>query len=803
MNKVLSFSFIILMLISLNTCKKSDDNAIIIFERNGNIDAKGGIVKTPDGASVEIPAGALSSSQAISIENITSAVQNINTGNKVYEMKPDGLTFSDSITIKLPFDNSYLSQSSKENNNDIRIIVLANDTWSILPTKVDFINKTAIIKTKHFSSYAVSYPSDYAKFFNEHKGTGNKILQVPYYNQRQTNWCAFYSTSMISKYAGYNYKAPFFASLLVKPVIKGLNLKSDWESFDSKLNQLGIQTERVYPPWASVNDLCGYLMKKLDGGLPILVGSVTENHAFVVSGYDAIGFYINDPSGSFVNNALGNITGWGDCEMVLVPFDNFKNTLVNVFWDILTVPFGGQPEGTLVITSKGTSEVYGPTLNFEYGNSEFKIISVQNQFIASLSLSGIYQPNGYAFTNANNSIITSLDGSNYMSLDGLVVSNIDQNNRLSARVHYEIDNIDVSVSPFDINVPAGNSNFSLGAKKFQLYNLSKGMHTLKIELRSIDSIRLFDRWTFNFEINSPYIINTPTISTNSISKLSSNSVTSGGDITSDGGAAVTARGVCWGTTSNPTISLTTKTTDGTGTGAFTSSITGLTANTTYHVRAYATNSVGTAYGSDISFTTTDAQTVSLTDADGNTYNTVTIGTQVWMAENLKTTKYNDGSNIPNITDGSTWINLTTSAYCWYNNDASNKANYGALYNWYSVVDGRKICPSGWHVPTDNEWTTLETYLGGISVSGGKLKATALWSSPNTGATNESGFTAFPGGYRGSSGTFVGIGNSGIWWSTTTYLTSSAWIRLLSYNSSNGTRSNNLKERGFSVRCVKD
>lgn len=202
--------------------------------------------------------------------------------------------------------------------------------------------------------------------------------------------------------------------------------------------------------------------------------------------------------------------------------------------------------------------------------------------------------------------------------------------------------------------------------------------------------------------------------------------------------------------------------------------------------------------------------VTCTDADGNNYTTVTIGTQTWMVENLKTTKYSDGTAIPMVTDNSAWFNLSTPAYCWYNNDeATNKNTYGALYN-RSAVNTSKLAPAGWHVPTDTEWTTLTTYLGGESVAGGKLKeiGTDNWSSPNIGATNVSGFSALPGGGRGDSGgRFFRIGNYGAWWSTTEYDTSNPWIRVLdNYSSSLSRCTNNLYgygTNGFSVRCVKD
>jgi len=191
--------------------------------------------------------------------------------------------------------------------------------------------------------------------------------------------------------------------------------------------------------------------------------------------------------------------------------------------------------------------------------------------------------------------------------------------------------------------------------------------------------------------------------------------------------------------------------------------------------------------------------------DGETYKTVKIGSQVWMAENLRTTKYNDGTSIPLVIDATTWINRSTHAYCWYNNDeATFAASYGALYNWYAVNTG-KLCPTDWHVPSDAEWTVLVDYLGGEFVAGGKLKEaeSAHWDFPNIEATNETGFTALPGGARSfEDGSFFAIGYYGFWWSTTV---AKDWARHLHLYGNNGAlrKGSYPKENGYSVRCVRD
>ncbi len=297
--------------------------------------------------------------------------------------------------------------------------------------------------------------------------------------------------------------------------------------------------------------------------------------------------------------------------------------------------------------------------------------------------------------------------------------------------------------------------------------------------------------------------NVPEVTTAEVSAITDTTAQCGGTITSDGGATVTARGVCWSTDQTPKVSDN-KTTNGTGAGSFTSNITGLTAETTYYVRAYATNSAGTGYGSAMSFTTIKP-TGTVTDIDGNTYQTVKIGDQWWMAENLKVTHYRNGDPIPNVTGDTEWKYLTTGAYCNYDNDANNATTYGRLYNWYAVNDSRNIAPTGWHVPSDAEWQTLLNYLGGSSTAGGKLKETGTshWNSPNTGATNESGFSALPGGCRVRNGGYTNMGDYANFWSSTECSSASGWPRALSYGSSGVRRQYPDGQVGFSIRCMRD
>ena len=197
--------------------------------------------------------------------------------------------------------------------------------------------------------------------------------------------------------------------------------------------------------------------------------------------------------------------------------------------------------------------------------------------------------------------------------------------------------------------------------------------------------------------------------------------------------------------------------------------------------------------------------IKVKDTDGNIYNTITIGTQIWMAENLKTTSYNDGKAIPLVTDNTEWSNLITPGYCWYKNDEPTYGDtYGILYNWYTVETGN-LCPFGWHIPADKEWTDLSDFLDGESIAGGKMKetGTAHWNSPNLSATNETGFTALPGGSRDNGGNFNYTGYYGYWWSTTAQGPSYAIPRYLTYDNGSIAKFPNDNRNGYSVRCLKD
>jgi len=317
--------------------------------------------------------------------------------------------------------------------------------------------------------------------------------------------------------------------------------------------------------------------------------------------------------------------------------------------------------------------------------------------------------------------------------------------------------------------------------------------------------------------------------TEEVTEITTTTAICGGIITHTGGNSINQRGVCWNTTGNPTLENNEGfTNDGVGAGFFSSTMKGLTEGITYFVKAYAINNIDTSYGEQKVFIAFECATSTLTDYDGNTYLTVRIGNQCWMKENLKVSHYSDGTAIPLLEADSDWdtLSLLDKAYCFYENSNLNEDIYGALYTWETAMNGSEssnivpsgvqgICPTGWHLPSENEWKELELHLG-MSQSeadkigwrgtdeGGMLKETDTihWENPNEGATNSSGFSALPGGGRSYGGMFFDLGTTATFW-TSTESGKSAWRRRLSYDYSKFYRSTIPKNNGFSVRCLRD
>ncbi|MFN6225265.1 MAG: FISUMP domain-containing protein [Bacteroidota bacterium] len=370
-------------------------------------------------------------------------------------------------------------------------------------------------------------------------------------------------------------------------------------------------------------------------------------------------------------------------------------------------------------------------------------------------------------------------------------------------------------------VSGSTSNCYFGNNKFYI---GGNITDLQCVTGSIDDIAYWNVALTPQEITSLYnapspnhaALCLPTISTISPISVGVDSVVIGGDIANDGGSPIVLRGICYSTTPDPNMGST-RTEDGSGIGSFNTVLRGLSSSTTYYARSYAKNSSGVVvYGNEVSFTTSAALpglrcpgTPTVTDIDGNSYYTVQIGNQCWSQSNHKSSRYRNGDSISTGINDSIWSSTTSGAYSIYNNDPMNDGLYGKLYNHYAVMDSRGLCPTGWHVPSDADWTTLENQLGGPSVAGGALKSTAMqptpggWASPNTGATNSSGFTAPPGGLRNDLGVYYAISDVGYWWTSSVASNFRLWVRGLDDNLLESIRDTGSLKIGISIRCLKN
>jgi uncharacterized protein (TIGR02145 family) len=400
--------------------------------------------------------------------------------------------------------------------------------------------------------------------------------------------------------------------------------------------------------------------------------------------------------------------------------------------------------------------------------------------------------------------------------------------------YYKNGSLITSSIIFDYN-NNGNSNINTINQIALKFGKSLGTFPDRAPTEYLDDIGIWNRALTQQEITNLYnsqlptqtSLCLPTITTITPTSIGIDSVVIGGDILNDGGSSIVLRGVCYSTTPNPNLGNP-RTEEGSGIGSFTSILRNLSPSTTYYARSYAKNSQGVVvYGNEVSFSTGTpvpsflCGTSTVTDVDGNYYNTVQIGNQCWTQSNLKVSKYRNGDSIPTGLSNTAWQNTTAGAYAIYDNNPVNDGLYGKLYNHYAVMDTRGLCPTGWHVPTDGEWNLMVKFLDPNAdticnncpqsgIAGGALKSTATqptpggWASPNGGATNSSGFTAGPGGLRGDDGNFAHLGFGGYYWSSSSSSGSDAWFRSLNFGFGGGIhRYNPLRPSGFSVRCLRD
>jgi uncharacterized protein (TIGR02145 family) len=349
----------------------------------------------------------------------------------------------------------------------------------------------------------------------------------------------------------------------------------------------------------------------------------------------------------------------------------------------------------------------------------------------------------------------------------------------------------------------------------------------------IDDIGIWNRALNQQEINSLFGLQPPiqmsalclpTIITTTPISVGIDSAIVGGNIIHDGGSSIILKGVCYSTSPRPHMGSL-RTEDGAGNGPYSSILRGLVSSTAYYARSYAKNSNGVVvYGNEVNFTTSLASpgvrcpgVPTVSDIDGNVYNTVLIGSQCWIQSNLKTSRYRNGDSIQTGLSAQDWGGATTGAYAIYDNNMSIVNSYGYLYNWYTALDSRGVCPINWHVPTDKEWNDLVLYLDPFTdtagnwtavqstIAGGFLKSTGLWASPNTGASNSSGFSSIPAGHRAHNGTYyASLGERNHLWSSSMSPNGNPWLRAMWYDNNGIYRANyDHPSSGISIRCIKN
>ena len=494
---------------------------------------------------------------------------------------------------------------------------------------------------------------------------------------------------------------------------------------------------------------------------------VTITSSYNAGRYEVIGF---SNSGTYYMD-LKRLSDLSESAITTTNYNYSPNPTINPYTSFtdngITIE-----QGSIINSDAFSNLRYSIRRNIE--NYWKKYLNTCNLYSRTLPISLSLYKNNKGFTATYNEI-TLKEG------DNILTGFIDSTPNLSPFIYNDVVFANVEYSDFiklqnDIRSTRGYiTTYDNNGLEIKLYPINMKYENLSKEL----TIKAEEKFNSTFA---------PTIETVSLSPSSGTSELSGGTLLSDGYSAITQKGVVWSTSSNPTISLSTKTTQGDDNNSFISYIYPLVQFTNYYTRAYATNAIGTAYGSQINFVG------GVTD--------VVIGNQIWMVENLDVVKYRNGDTIPQHTGtNADWGLLTTGAWCWYEHSSSNGLVYGKLYNWYAVNDSRGLAPLGYYVPTDTEFTVLTRRLGGESVAGGEMKATTLWSSTLY-ATNSSAFTALPAGYR-SNNFFGGLTSGCNLWSSKSIDASSAYYVELNVDTTDASLLSSFKKYGFSVRLLKE
>ena len=865
MKKILSYLKMIALsavcVIVFNTCKK-DQKLDTVIEKNptkdymeytnkGLIGAGGGKIQVTDpkspllNAFVDVPAGALKSESTISINPVTGKEKiSGNSETIIVAMEPSGSQFSSPVRIGIPYS------STTKDVDSLKVYYFndADSLWIDVPVvSIDKSKKEVIAETTHFTLFSATvYPSIWAQlFYTNNKISANlrmltPLAQIPLNFYVSMNFQQKYLSGLLNdmeyKYFSLAIHADLYEDtgfLSEHPMLQAKTIYwrfTDWGYTQAKLYSYDEIGKTLFDEWVPLNQIESLISGQMFLFIFDKIQPVVGKKYYLQSSYyyshvgDNRFFYT--PGGIYKSTASGTISD------MRKPFDADNDGIVDLF----DTKYGNSPNPPSNPTpaTNATGISLSPTLSWDctdpdgdpltydvyFGNSLNPTTKVSpNQTSKSYTPSTLTAGVDYywkvvATDNHSNSTtgplwkFTTIPPVNQPPTQPTSPSPANNSTGISTSPTLSWTCTDPENDPLTYDIYLGTSSNPTTkvspdqtAKSYLATNLTAGAdYYWKIvakDNKNNSTPSPVWKFTTSATINQPPTQpSTPSPSNNAIGITTSPTLSW---TCSDPENDPLTYDIYFGTSSNPTTKVSPD-----QTGKSYSPI-GLTAGADYYWKIVAKDNKNNTTASPVwKFSTvTTTPNATIKDADGNIYSTVTIGTQIWMTTNLKTTKFADGTSIPLDVTDSFWYQMSSPAYCWYNNDISFKDTYGALYNWYTVRT-KKLCPTGWHVPSDEEWTALTTYLGGQDLAGGKLKeiGTIHWTIPNKDATNSSGFTALPGGQRYWYGDFYEIGKEGNWWSSSDSNTHYAWSWVLQYNSS-GFGSRESDGEGVSVRCLRD
>lgn len=606
---ILVFQIILTVLWS---CKK--ENTYPTFIDQGNIGPDGGIVKTSDGASVEIPPDALSYSVAISIANVTPKESDANSSYKKYELKPDRTIFKDSVLITLPIDDENIVLNNQDKNYGIQVFAIQESGIQTFKPEIDIENKVVKIRTTHFSDYFIFFRSQWTDYYEANKSTEGDPLPVPYYAQ-EGEWCFYYSLGMIAKYTGYQYKGPRLAALFNEkdPDETGYIVGpfKDFGFDELKLKRLKDELGMSYEYasyWTNVKNMSGYILDRIKKNKPVLVLSTALGHAIVVAGHNETGFFINDPD--------------DEPPLKHVTYEVFENnigatSLFNCCY-------------TLCITSAGNESKKDLTVNFRNWDVWIKEGVESETSQGYLSINGDYKPYGFTILKKNTNEIGSFEGSDYFFIRPEISNS--SSTIANALLYIKIDDKNINGSPLTLKISGPCKDYFEDHEPIntRLSNISKGAHRISVELRSEDEQFLYDSWSFDVNIATEFIDNghppnlpaSPNPSNNATGVSTSPTLTW---ICTDPDGDPLTYDIYFGTSNNPTTLIATNLT--------TESIsrTGLTQGTTYYWKVVAKDNQGNIIGGNIWSFTTESTPTTLLYENYESYTTGTFPVS-WVAD---------------------------------------------------------------------------------------------------------------------------------------------------------------------------